>query len=46
MEIVTGVVVVAATCDGGGDVIGGDGGHHLDYLLHLIFLFTGSNFLT
>ena len=39
-------VVKVVTGDGGGDVIGGDGGHHLDYLLHFIFLFTDSNFLT
>ena len=43
-------VVMVVTGGGGGgdcgDCIGGDGGHHFDYLLHLIFLFTDSNFLT
>ena len=43
MEILTRVVGVIAVVM----VVTGDGGgHHLDYLLHLIFLFTGSNFLT
>ena len=39
-------MIAVVTGGGGGDVIRGDGGHHLDYLLHLIFFFTDSNFLT
>ena len=39
-------VVMVVNSGGGGDGIGRDGGHHLDHLLHLIFLFTDSNFLT